>query len=195
MALTDLLEALKQDAAARRSEVLARADEEAAHIRSESALSVERRRLAFMAAVRRDEEASARRAISRARGESVRDVLAARSRFLSKVRDGVAFRVARADEDEDCLAGMVEALVGALARLPDGAVFVAARETLVPALELRLRDHENVVVRADASAGTGALARSEAGVEIDGTLEAGLAHAWPRLAVSVLQEADRGRTS
>ena len=67
---------------------------------------------------------------------------------------------------------------------------VRTRPELVEAVTGALGAGGEVDVRASEELGLGFTARVEnQGVEVDGTLECRLQHAWPRLAVAVLREA------
>jgi vacuolar-type H+-ATPase subunit E/Vma4 len=189
MALQDLLGALRAQAAARRSEELARARAEADRIRASAQATRERRRRDFVAQTRQDEEAVARRVIARARAESTEGVLAARDRLLQRVRAALEERIAGIDGDPHYRRTVVEELRHALERLPKGAVVVRTRATLAPSLRDAVADEARVTVETPPDVGHGFVAGVPIeGVEIDATLEAKLAHVWPRLAVATLAE-------
>lgn len=188
MALPDLLEALREQAAERRAEELAAADAEAARIRAESRAALERRRLEYVDRMRRDEEEAARRAVSRAETEARASVLAARGRLLRRVADVVEARADAAVGDPDYLVALPDEVRRGLERLPSGALVVRTPAALVGIVRDAVGEREHVVVEA-AEVGTGFVAAAQSGgVEVDGTLRTRLEHTWRRLAVSVLAD-------
>ena len=188
MALPALLEALRKQAAERRAEELARADAEAARVRAESRVTLERRRLDYVERTRREEEEAARRAVSRAEKEARESVLAARKRLLSRVAEALEERAAAAGDDPDYLRALPEEVRGAVGRLPAGEVVVRTPPRLVGIVRDAVRDRENLVVEPD-EVGAGFLASVLAeGVEVDGTLRTRIEHSWPHLAVAILAE-------
>ena len=189
MALPELLDALRQEAAERRAEELVRADAEAGRIRSESRASLERRRMTYVERVRREEEEVARRARSRAEKEAAESVLTARARLLARVAEAVGARAAAAVGEPEYLMTLPDELRSGLERLPAGAVVVTARPELIGIVRDALRHVEGAEIVADADMGTGFTARAvESNVEVDGTLPTRLSHAWARVAVAVLRE-------
>jgi vacuolar-type H+-ATPase subunit E/Vma4 len=189
MALPELLDALRRQAAQRRAEELARAGTEAERVRAESRASLDRRRLAFVERIRREEEEVARRAVSRAQKGAAESVLAARDRLLARVAEAVAARAGAAVSDPEYLARLPAELRSGLERLPPGDVVVR----VPPELSGRVRDElaglRDLQVVPDADMGTGFTACvAAAGVEVDGTLATRLSHAWADLAVQVLRE-------
>jgi vacuolar-type H+-ATPase subunit E/Vma4 len=200
MALPELLQSLRTQAAERRAEELARAEAEAARILAESRASSERRRLEWVERTRRDEGEAARRALARAEKEAAESVLAARDRLLARVAHALKARASLPLRDPNYLRALPGEVRGALERLPAGPVVVRASPELLETVREAVgevvsdaltgaatRGHDVVVEPADF--GTGFVATApEVGVEIDGTLGTRIAHAWPRLAVAILQE-------
>ena len=190
MALPDLLEALRQQAAEQRADVLGRAEAEARRIDAESRAALERRRTEYVERVRREEEEAARRARARAEGEAARSVLTARDRLLGRVAAALAERVERAVGDPDYLVLLPDHLRDGLERLPAGPVVVRVRPELVGIVRDAVRGRSDVVVEPAPELGAGFSAwAAESGAEVDGTLEAMLALSWSHVAVSVLREA------
>jgi vacuolar-type H+-ATPase subunit E/Vma4 len=188
MALPDLLEALRTQAAQQRAEELGRADAEAARIGAESRASLERRRLEHVERTRREEEEAARRTVSHAEKEARASVLAARSRLLARVAEVLEARAEAAVEDPDYLLALPDEVRRGLERLPAGALVVRTPAALVDVVRDAVRGREDVAVEA-ADVGAGFVASvPAAGVEVDGTLRTRLVHGWPPLAVSVLAE-------
>lgn len=189
MALPELLEALRQQAAEARGDELARADVEAERVRAASRAFLERRRGEYIERTRRAEEEAARRAVSRAQAEAAKSVLTARDRLLRRVADALAARVDRAVGDPEYLVALPDEVHAGLERLPPGRVVVRARAELAGLVAEAVRGRGDVEVEVAPSMAAGYTATSpEVGVEIDGTLETRLAHWWPRVAVAVLAE-------
>ena len=189
MALQDLLNSLRAQAAARRSEELADAQAEAERIRSDAEVALERRRTEFVARAREDEEAVARRAVARARAEATVGLLSARDRLLERVRAALEGRISGLGDDPDYRRTMTDELRDALERLPDGAVVVRTPVSLGVLVRETVAGDARVTVEVSEDMGHGFIAvASGKGVELDATLEARLDHAWPRLAVTTLAE-------
>jgi vacuolar-type H+-ATPase subunit E/Vma4 len=188
MALPDLLEALRTQAAEQRAEELGRADAEAARIGAESRAALERRRLEHVERTRREEEEAARRTVSHAEKEARASVLAARRRLLARVAEALEARAEATVGDPDYLLALPDEVLRGLERLPPGALVVRTPAALVDIVRDAVRGREDVAVEA-ADVGTGFVASvPAAGVEVDGTLRTRLVHGWPPLAVSVLAE-------
>ena len=188
MALPDLLDALRKQAAERRAEELARADAEAVRIRAASRTAAERRRIEYVGHTRREEEEAARRAVSRAEKEARASVLAARERLLDRVAEALEARADAAVRDPDYLAILPQDVRRGLERLPAGTVVVRTPPELFGTVRDAVGDREGVSVEA-ADVGTGFVASMPAeGVEVDGTLRARLVLSLPRLAVAILAE-------
>jgi vacuolar-type H+-ATPase subunit E/Vma4 len=191
MPLPELLRALREQAANRCAAELSRADAAADRIRVESDAVLQHRRTELISRIRREGEAAAHRALSRAQVEAAQSVLAARSRFLDRVKSAVDARIARADRDPDYLGSLPGELRSSLDRLPAGPVVVRTLPSLVSPVTDAVGDFDIVTVEPARTMGTGFKASSrDEGVEVDGTLETRVEHAWPRLAVAVLAEAD-----
>jgi vacuolar-type H+-ATPase subunit E/Vma4 len=189
VALSEVLDALRAEAAARREEEIARADAEAERIRAESRAAWDRRKIAQVERAIGAAEEAARRALSEARSESAASVLEARERLLERVRVALVERLSAAIDNPTYVATMTDELEAALARLPSGEVIVRTRPELAGMLAQQARGRARVVFEADPDMGVGFVALSpESGVEIDGTLETMLAHRWPEIAVSVSAE-------
>lgn len=190
MALPDLLEALRNQAAERRAEELAAADAEVARVRAESRAALQRRRLEHVDRTRRYEEDASRRAVSRAETEARASVLASRGRLLRRVADALEARADAAVGDPDYLVVLPDEVRRGLERLPSGPLVVRTPGALVGIVRDAVREREHVVVEA-AEVGTGFVASAKSGaVEVDGTLRARLEHAWRWLAVSVLADVE-----
>ena len=190
MALPELLEALRAQAAERRAEELARADAESERIRAELRASVESRKAVHVERAVREAEDAGRRSLAEARTRSAESTLLARDRLLSRVRAALAKRMRGALADPDYQVRMAAELTDALERLPPGEVIVRAGPELADVLARVARGGRGVVVETVPHRGpTGFVAvAAEANIEIDATLETRLQHQWPRLAVSVLAE-------
>jgi len=187
VALPELLEALRAQAAERRAEELARADAEAARVRAESRASSERRKADHVERVVRDANEAARRAVSEARSEAAASILKARDRLLGRVRASLEER-GRASIPA-LHASLPAMLAGALERLPPGDVVVRTRPELSKVLAQSIARRPGVTLETTPEVGTGFVAVSpESGVEIDATLETNLLHRWPQIAVAVLAE-------
>ena len=190
MALPDLLRALRERATERRDEELSAAARLTERVRSESRSALERRRGDFVARLRREEEETARRALSRARAEATAAQLAARDRLLTRVRAALDARIEEAGTDADYLGSLPRELSEGLARLPKGRVVVRARAELLKSIASALGGDDRVDLDASPDLGAGFTASVPTeGVELDGTLVTRLEHAWPRLAVTVLRDA------
>ena len=190
MALPDLLRALRAQAAERRDEELAAAARLAARIDEESRLVLERRRGDFVARLRRDEEESAQRTLSRARAEAAAAELSARDRLLTRVRTALEARIVNAGTDAAYRESLAREVSGGLMRLPEGPVLVRARPELMEPIASAIARDDRIVLEAAPDLGVGFTAAVLAeGVELDGTLATRLEHAWPRLAVAVLRDA------
>jgi vacuolar-type H+-ATPase subunit E/Vma4 len=189
VALPELLEALRTQAAERRAEELARADAEVERIRADSQATLAKRKGERMDRVVHDANESARRSLSEARAQSARSILEARDRLLRRVRTALDTRTRARPSHLDRHAVWANELASALERLPEGRVIVRARPELVDALTEAVGDGRGVVVEMDAGMGAGFVAVApEAGMEIDATLDAMLRHRWPHIAVAVLAE-------
>lgn len=189
MALQELLRALGEQAAERRANELSRAREAALRIREESRGARTRRREEFLSRVEEEEEEAARRAISLAQAESMRDVLTARDRLLDRVREGVVARLPAAGSDPVYLDVLPAEVRAALGRLPAEAVSVSVAPALVSHVEKAVAGMALVRVEASDDVGPGFRALShDGGMEVDGTLGSRLDRAWRRLAVSVIAE-------
>jgi len=192
MALAELLRALEEQGAERREEELARARETCEQILEASRGALALRREAFLARVRRDEEESARRTLSRARSEAARAVLVARDSLLDRVERGLKERIRDAPSDRIYVEGLAAEARDALGRLPPGPARLRAPAALSPRLAEAVSGLDGVRVEASPEVGVGFVALSRDGtVEVDATLEARLAQVWPRLAVEVLSEVSR----
>jgi len=189
MALPELLQALRVQAAERRAEELARADAEAALVRGESRASLERRKIEHVERVVRDANEAARRAVSEARSEAAVSILKARDRLLGRVRVALEERGRASIADPALHAWLPAVLAGALERLPPGDVVVRVRPELARVLAQAIADRRGITLESIPDMGAGFVAVSaESGVEIDATLETNLLHRWPQIAVSVLAE-------
>lgn len=190
MALHELLEALREEAAVQRAEILARAADEALRIRSAAASETTRRRNEFMARVTSEAEAGERRTMSRKRAGAVEDVLVARSRVLERLRAAVEARIALAEQDGGYNASLAAELRAALDRMPPGPMVLLASPGIVAPLSEAVRELDTAVsVEAAPQIGPGFVLRSGDGrVEVDATLKTRLEYAWPRLAAAALQE-------
>lgn len=189
MALPELLSALKEEAAARRASELARADALAEDIRARSRMKLEKRRAELLSATRREAEQGAQRTASAARAEGAERVLVARGRLLERVRKALEHRIQRAVDYPEYVESLVLDVSAALGRLPPGPVLVRARPGLVSRISDAVDGRDDVRIEAAEHMGVGFTASSvESGMEVDGTLEARLEYAWPRLAVSALAE-------
>ena len=192
MALAELLRALREEAAERRSAVLSSAESEAESIRSSARGELARRQETFLMGVQNEEEEVARRTISRARAEGARAVLDARDHLLRRVRDKVEQRIGSPDLARTHAAMLEAEIRTALERLPPGPVTVSVAPALA-AVTRRAVEHEaRVTVEVADELGPGFVARHDAeGVEVDGLLQSRLVYAWPRLAIAVLEEVAR----
>ncbi len=191
MALPELLEALRAEAAERRAARLAEADAEAERVRSAGASARELLRREALEEASRVEEAIGRRQLARARSEAVSGELAARDRLLARVRTALEARVRGAASDPEYVGTLARDLARALDRLPSGGVIVRASPALAPGLHEQVAGREGVEVRAADEIGTGFRARTGDGrAEVDATLETRLRHAWPQLAVLVVRAAE-----
>lgn len=190
MALPELLEALRAQAAERRAEELARADAEAERIRAALRASVESRKAAHVERAVREATEAGRRSLAEARARSAESTLLARDRLLGRVRAALAERMGGALADPDYQVRLAAELTEALERLPRGEVIVRAGPELADVLGRVASGARGVVVETVRHRGpTGFVAvATEANIEIDATLETRLQHQWPRLAVSVLAE-------
>jgi vacuolar-type H+-ATPase subunit E/Vma4 len=189
MALPELLDALRRQAAEHRAEELAEADAEAERIAAEARASLERRRSDAIERARREEGEAARRAVSRAEKEAAESVLTARDRLLGRVAAALAERAARAVGDPDYLVALPGEIRAGLERLPPGPVVVRVRPELVGIVRDAVQGRHDVTVEPVEAIDVGFTATvPESGVEVDGTLPTRLAHAWPSVAVSVLRE-------
>jgi vacuolar-type H+-ATPase subunit E/Vma4 len=189
VALPELLEALRAEAAERRAAELARADAETARIREESRASLERRRAEHVERAARDATEAARRSLAEARSQAARSMLEARDRLLGRIRGALEERTRNMNRDPEYRAAVAEELVDALERLPPGRVVVRTRPDLAD-VALRVAEagpDRGVETAPDLGAGFVAVS-PETGVEIDATLEVKLLHRWPRLAVAVMKE-------
>ena len=187
MALPELLDALRAQAAARRAEELARADAEVERLLGEASASTARRRADHLERAARDANEAARRTLSEARSVAARTMLMARDRLLTRVRAALDERIRAASGDADYLSALPVELGDALERLPSGEVIVRARPELAAILAQPARGRPGVLFETVRDMGVGFVAISPAsGVEVDATLEAKLVHRWPRIAVSVL---------
>lgn len=191
MGLNQLLSTLRDDAAAQRAEVLSNAETEASRIRAAATAEASRRRMDFISRVKAEAETAAHRTLARTKSEALETVLAARGRFLDRVREAVGRRIAEAAEHPEYLRSLRDELRASIDRLPTGAAVIRASPGLVSALETACAEvSENVAIEEAADIGTGFILRSDDGrVEVDATLETRLEYAWPRLAASVLAEA------
>lgn len=187
MALPQLLEALKEQAAARRAAELSRAEAMAEDIRIRSGAALERRRAELLSAARSEADQAARRLASEARTEAAERVLTARARLLGRVRSALDRRIRQATGDADYLESLAHDVLAAIDRLPTTPVVIRTRPGLAPHVSRAVRGREGVNVEPTEDVGVGFRAScGEAGVEMDGTLEARVEYAWPRLAVAVL---------
>jgi vacuolar-type H+-ATPase subunit E/Vma4 len=191
VALPQLLEALREEAEARRRSELARADALAERIRARSRGAIDQRRAELLSGARREAEEAAQRAASAARADGAERVLVARARLLARVRDVLERRIRQAADDTDCLEALARDVGVALERLPPGPIVVRARPELVSRISDAVRARNEVRIESSEDLGVGFTASSpEHGVEVDGRLEARLEYAWPRLAVTVLGEVE-----
>lgn len=191
MGLHELLSTLREDAAAQRAKVLSDAQAEASRIRMAAAADSSRRRADFISRVSAEAEAAAQRTLARTQAEALQSVLGARGRLLERVRGVVEARITEAAEDEDYLATLAEELHESIDRLPPSDTVIRVSPGLVPALaRASAAVSEAAAIEEAREIGTGFVVRADSGrVEVDATLEARLAQAWPRLAVAVLMEA------
>jgi len=190
MALPELLEALRQDAARRRAEIESASREAEARLRTESDARLRHRRADFLARAEGEATEAARRILARARVEAMREVLAARSRLLSRVRAETEARVSGADRAGDFIDSAVEDACAALDRVPRAQVVVRASPALLEPLSAALAGREQVTVVGSEDGSPGFVVESSAGSEVDGTLLSRLEQSWPRLAIGVLKEVD-----
>jgi vacuolar-type H+-ATPase subunit E/Vma4 len=192
VALPELLDALRAQAAARRADELARADSEAERIRADSRASQDARKAEHVERVVHDANEAARRSLAEARSEAAASTLQARGRLLGRVRAALEQRIRSTVADPDYRAEVADELGGALERIPPGKVIVRTTPELAEALTRAVRGTEELVLEVVPDFGTGFLAASpDTGVEIDGTLETKLLHRWPQIAVTVLAELGR----
>jgi vacuolar-type H+-ATPase subunit E/Vma4 len=189
VAFSELLQALRAEAASRRAEEVALAEREIERIRAESSAALAKRKQQQVERATREATEKGRRAVAEARTQAAASVLQARDRLLGRVRCALQERARAATADPAYRASLSSLLAEALERLPEGPVVVRARAGLAEALADAARSREGVVVETVADMGTGFVAVApESGVEIDATLEAVLEHRWPQLAVAVLAE-------
>lgn len=192
MGLPQLLDALKEQAAVRRASEMARADAEVREIRARARAELEHRRAQLLSAARREAEGEAQRAASVARKDGAEQVLVARSRLLERVRGALERRIERAADLPEYVESLPREVKDALDRLPPGSVVVRAPPELVSRVAVVARERDGVRVEPDTEMGPGfTVASTEHGVEVDGTLQARLQFAWPRLAVSILADVER----
>jgi vacuolar-type H+-ATPase subunit E/Vma4 len=192
MALSDLLEALRRQAAEHRADELAQADTEVARIREESRAEKSHRRAEYVEAARREAEDAARRAVARAESDAARSVLAARDRLLGRVREALDGRIETVADDPAYVSSLAAQLREALDRLPTGPLLVRASVELVDAVRELVGRRSDVVVEVATAHDTGfSVVSAEGAIEVDGTLATMLDHAWPALAVDVLREVGR----
>jgi vacuolar-type H+-ATPase subunit E/Vma4 len=189
MALQQLLDALREQAAERRDAERARADAQVEEIRTRSRMGLDRRRSDFIRQAREEERAAAHRAIAQAQSEAAERLLTSRARLLQRVRHALERRLATATDDPDYRLSLQGVLWASLERLPVGAIVVRTSPGLESALIGAVGGRGSVRVEPVPGMGTGFSALSaETGLEIDATLETELHHAWPRLAVAVMRE-------
>jgi vacuolar-type H+-ATPase subunit E/Vma4 len=192
VAFSELLQALRAEAASRRAEEVAAAEREIERIRAESSAALARRKQQHVERATREATEKGRRSLAEARTQATASVLHARDRLLGRVRCALQERARAATADPAYRASLTTLLVEALERLPVGPVVVRTRAEFADAVADGARGRSGVVVEAVADMGTGFVALApESGVEIDATLEAVLEHRWPQLAVTVLAEVGR----
>jgi vacuolar-type H+-ATPase subunit E/Vma4 len=190
MALAELLRALREEAAGRRSEILATAEAEAQRIRGEARSEGARRHDAFVAEARHEEDELARRTLSRARAEASRTMFDARDRLLGLVLEEVERRASCADREPVYLDALPGEVASALDRLGDGPVTILVPASLATLVEQACASHEGVSVQVLDGLAPGFIARRTGeGMEMDGMLGSRLERAWPRLSVALLREA------
>ncbi len=188
MALPQLLEALREQAAAGRAAELARAEVVADEIRASARAALERRRAGLVSAARSEAEQAARRLASEARMEAAERVLTARARLLERVRSALEERLPRAPDDPGYLETLTRDVLIAVDRLPPGPVVIRTSPVLASHVAGSVRGRDDVRVEPTEDVRTGFTASSaDLGAEVDGTLETRLDYAWPRLAVGVLR--------
>lgn len=189
MALSELLQTLKAQAAEQREAELSRAREACDRVRETSAARLARRREEYLARVEQGEREASRRTLSRAQAEAAESVLRARAELLHRIREGVAGRIGGAHAEPEYRAILASDLEDALSRLPPGPVRVSAVSALVGTLEAMLEWRPDVRVEPTAEWTSGFRAFSEDGsAEVDATLESRLEYIWPHLAVKALAE-------
>jgi vacuolar-type H+-ATPase subunit E/Vma4 len=189
VALTQLLEALRAQAAEQRAAESARADAEIARLSADARTELERRRSEHVGRASRAAQDGAQRMLGEARAQAARSVLEARDRLLARVRRRLEAGILSSLTDSGYRAALPAELEQALERLPPGNVVVRTRPELAGVLADAVRGRSGVVVESALDLGVGFLAvATEAEVEVDATLDAKLEHRWPAVAVAVLAE-------
>jgi len=189
VALAELLEALRAQAAEQRAAEAARAEAEIERLRADARAAVERRRSEHVSRVGRMAQDGAQRVLAEARAQAARSVLEARDRLLARVRASLVSGIQGSVDDSGYRAGLAAEVGRALERMPSGSVVLHTRPELAPALVEAVRARPDVSVEPTPDLGVGFVVVDAAGeVELDATLEAKLEHRWPAIAVKVLAE-------
>lgn len=194
MALRELLAALEAGAEREREQVLADARVRAEEIRRDAAARRARRRAEVMSEVEAEEESAARQTVTRARIEARQSVLDEQENLLARVRRAMEERIAASANDDAYRIALQDEVRDAARRIEAGSIEARTAPGLVDPVRAALESGSadgDVDVREDASLPSGyVLVSADGAREIDGTLEAKLEQTWPRLAVSILREAE-----
>ena len=187
MALAELLQALEEDAAARISDLRARAESDAQRVRLEAAAGREARRSAALRTREADLRAAAGRELELARRDAVRRHLEARAEALQRVRIRLEARLAERAHDGALLPLLESDLARALEYAGEGAIVVEASRGVLEDLRRRWPGRRDA--RFQEADGLGGLLvhAVDGSWMVDATFATRLDRAWPRLAIELVR--------
>jgi vacuolar-type H+-ATPase subunit E/Vma4 len=186
MALAELVRTLERDAAARAKAILAKADEEVAHLVEARAAALERSRAAALGAREAELRARAARVVEAARHEAAARVLEARAAALERIRNRVEALLDERAHDPAALPTLAADLEPALEAAGPGAVVVEAHAELLGLLRERLAGRASATLTRSEGRRPGLVVRAADGsMTVDATVGRRLARAWPRLAIAL----------
>jgi vacuolar-type H+-ATPase subunit E/Vma4 len=185
MALSDLLQTLEREAAARNEELRHRARQEADRVRAEAETERERRRLAVLSAREAELRQGVARELEAARRAALARRLEARGTALARIRARVAARLDARADDVALLPLVRSDLLRALEYAGNGDLVVTTSRGMVPAVQRALEGRAGVRVEATSNGGGVTVRAVDGAWAVDATFRSRLDRAWPRLAIGL----------
>lgn len=193
MALTDLLRALKEDAAARAEALRADAARDAERVRADAAADLANRHAAALHQRERELRAAAARELETTRRAAATRHLEARAAALARIRGRVDTRLASRAEDPNLVPLVRRDLLRALDYAGEGDAVATTSCGMADALRASLGERPRLRIEGSPAVAGVVLRALDGAWSVDATFRSRLDRAWATLAIDIVRrlEADR----